>query len=99
MCPSGKPITPNTIKKLVFKINQNLPFDVSSHKLRHNFATNYILDQYNKKGDVDIYQLKSLMGHADIQTTENYLHIASEFIASNNSVSHLDNSLENKFVN
>ena len=87
---SGKPITTNTIKMLVYKLNNRLPFEVSSHKLRHNFATNYILDQYKERGDVDIYQLKSLMGHSDIETTENYLHIANEFIASNNSISHLD---------
>lgn len=95
---SGDVLTPNAIKRLIYKINLKLPFEVSSHKLRHNFATNYILDQYKEKGDVDIYRLKSLMGHSDIETTENYLHIANEFIASNNSISHLDNYLKEKFV-
>lgn len=87
---SGEPISANTIKMFVRKLSRKLPFDVSSHKLRHNFATNYILDQYKERGEVDIYQLKALMGHSDIGTTENYLHIANEFIASNNSISHLD---------
>lgn len=75
----------------VNSLSNKLPFDLSAHKLRHNFATNYILDQYKEKGKVDIYQLKALMGHSDIETTERYLHIANEIIASNNSISHLDN--------
>ena len=88
---NGEPITTNCIKMFVNSLSNKLPFDLSAHKLRHNFATNYILDQYKEKGKVDIYQLKALMGHSDIETTERYLHIANEIIASNNSISHLDN--------
>lgn len=88
---SGGHISNNTIKRFMFNLNRVLPFDVSCHKLRHNFATNYCLDQYNKYGSVDIFQLKALMGHEDVSTTERYLHIANEIIASNCSISHVDN--------
>ena len=89
----GAELTCNSVKILVYKIAKQLPFEFSSHKLRHNFATNYCLDQYEKKGQIDIYSLKALMGHSDIETTERYLHLAMEIIASRNSISHLDKIL------
>lgn len=87
---TGNPITCNTIKLMVSKLAKKLPFELSSHKLRHNFATNYCLDQYEQTGQIDIYKLKYLMGHENIETTERYLHFAYEIIASRNSISHLD---------
>lgn len=86
----GQPLTCNTVKLFVTKLADKLPFDLSSHKLRHNFATNYCLDQYESKGNVDIYKLMYLMGHEDIETTERYLHFAMEVVASKESISHLD---------
>lgn len=86
----GKPITNNTVKLMITKLASKLPFELSSHKLRHNFATNYCIDQYEKHGQVDIYQLMYLMGHEEIETTERYLHFAQEIIASRHCISHLD---------
>lgn len=93
---SGAKISPNAIKSFVYHLNAILPFEISSHKFRHNFATNYCLDQYERYGSVDIYQLKALMGHEDVKTTERYLHIANEIIASNCAISHIDNILNLK---
>lgn len=87
---TGSPISCNTIKLMVSKLAKKLPFELSSHKLRHNFATNYCLDQYDQTGQIDIYKLKYLMGHENIETTERYLHFAYEIIASRNTISHLD---------
>lgn len=86
----GEKITPNTLKQFIYKLGQKLPFELSCHKLRHNFATNYCIDQYDKFGHVDIYALMSLMGHESIDTTERYLHFAMEIIASRQHISHLD---------
>lgn len=49
-----KPITRNAIKLFLYKLSTQLPFDFSAHKLRHNFATNYFIDEYNRTGSFDI---------------------------------------------
>lgn len=87
---TGEMMKTNAIKLMVGKLNKKLPFDISSHKLRHNFATNYCLDKYKKNGNIDIYRLMVIMGHEDINTTRRYLHLANEIIASSEHVSHLD---------
>lgn len=86
----GEPLTCNAVKLFVSRLADSLPFELSSHKLRHNFATNYCIDQYRRYGQVNIYQLMYLMGHEDILTTKRYLHIANEIIASEGCISHLD---------
>lgn len=86
----GDNLTPDSVKHLISKIGKCLPFPFSSHKLRHNFATNYCLDQYEKHGQIDVYSLMILMGHEDVKTTERYLHFAKQIIASRQHISHLD---------
>lgn len=89
----GQPLTCNAVKLFVSRLADILPFDLSSHKLRHNFATNYCIDQYRKNGQVDIYRLMYLMGHEEIDTTRRYLHMANEILASQGCISHLDGIL------
>lgn len=86
----GKQMTNNSVKLFIGKLAQELPFEFSSHKLRHNFATNYCIDQYEKFGRIDIYRLAYIMGHEDVETTKRYLHMANEILASKESISHLD---------
>lgn len=86
----GQPLTCNAVKLFVTRLADALPFELSSHKLRHNFATNYCIDQYKAHGQVDIYRLMYLMGHEDIDTTRRYLHMANEILASQGCISHLD---------
>ncbi len=86
----GSPLTRNAVKLLVQKLKNRLPFEFSCHKLRHNFATNYCIDEYTSHGQVDIYKLMILLGHEDIQTTRRYLHLANQIILSKSNVSHLD---------
>lgn len=90
----GQPLTGNAVKVLISKLSHKLDFELSSHKLRHNFATNYCIDQYKKYGQIDIYRLMYLMGHEDIETTKRYLHFAYEVIASNECISHLDSVMQ-----
>lgn len=86
----GDPLTCNAVKLMVTKLAHKLPFELSSHKLRHNFATNYCLDQLETNNKVDIYSLMYIMGHEDISTTEIYLHFAYEILGARNHCSHLD---------
>ena len=86
----GAQITSNTIKLFMSKASRKLPFEFSSHKLRHNFGTNFLVDMYEIKGCMDIYALKSLMGHEQIKTTERYLHVANQIIFSRSHTSHVD---------
>lgn len=83
-------ITNNTIKQLVQKIKRVSGIDFSSHKLRHNFATNYCKDSLETTGHCDAYTLQVLMGHENVKTTEKYMHYASSMVASKNAHSHLD---------
>ena len=86
----GQPISCGAIKSMTGDMQKRLPFEFSSHKLRHNFATNYLVDQYYQYGHMDVYQLMSIMGHEDISTTKRYLHEAQSIVAASSSISHLD---------
>ncbi len=92
---NGSIITDNAIKLFVSKISEQLPFAFSCHKLRHNFATNFLLDSYEKNGFYDAYTLQILLGHEDLRTTDRYVHLAAQFIATNKRVSHLDKLYNN----
>ena len=87
----GNQISRNAIKVFMNRLKHKVPFDISSHKLRHNFATNFCIDNYRKTGNTGVYDLSILMGHESIETTKKYEHFAHEIIAVENSNSHLDN--------
>lgn len=87
----GNRLSGNAVRLFVYRLQKQLPFKLSSHKLRHNFATNFCIDQMNEKGQTCVYDLSILMGHESIETTKKYEHFAHEIIAASNSISHLDN--------
>lgn len=90
----GDEVTTDSVKHFIYRLGKKLPFEFSSHRLRHNFATNYCLNQYQEYGHVDLYRLMILMGHEDIETTRFYLHHANQIIASITAISHLDKVLK-----
>lgn len=87
----GFPLSGNAVRLFMYKLQKSLPFELSSHKLRHNFATNYCLDHLQKDGNSCIFDLSILMGHESIETTKKYEHFAHELIAVQKNISHLDN--------
>lgn len=90
----GDDLTCGAIKSMTWDLQQLLPFEFSSHKCRHNFATNYLVNQHEQTGQMDIYSLMSIMGHEDTITTQKYLHEAKNIIAARSCISHLDKVLK-----
>ncbi|MBQ8813456.1 MAG: tyrosine-type recombinase/integrase [Lachnospiraceae bacterium] len=80
----------NAVSQMFHDLQNRLPFKLSPHKCRHNFATNHCLDNYEDEKPVDPLLLQALMGHEDIKTTRRYLHQANELIAVKKHISHLD---------
>lgn len=69
--PSDNPIAIRNIQQIFYDsaAKAGITKDVSIHTLRHCFAT-HLLEQ-----KTDIWTVKQLLGHANIQTTCKYLHL------------------------
>lgn len=86
----GRPLSRNAIRVFMNRLKHQTGLDISSHKFRHNFATNYCLDNLQSTGNSNVYDLSILMGHESIETTKRYEHFAHELIAAKSHCSHLD---------
>ena len=71
---SGEPLTRQafwkTLKKLA--LQSGIPQSLHPHMLRHTFATDLL------KSGMNLRSLQMLLGHADLQTTQIYTHVAPE---------------------
>lgn len=77
---NNTPLNNNSLKNLFSRLKKKSGVTrVYPHLLRHTFASSYIL------GGGSVEMLRVYMGHSDIQTTQNYMHIANEmyFLRSN----------------
>ena len=72
----NKPLTTRNIQKIIkgTRIRAGINKRVTPHTLRHSFAT-HLLEQ-----GTDIRLIQSLLGHANLNTTQVYTHISSEQI-------------------
>ncbi len=67
---SGRALSRQSVWKIVKKYAQLAGLsDISPHKLRHSFATHLL------EGGINLRALQLLLGHADLATTETYLHV------------------------
>jgi site-specific recombinase XerD len=70
----GEPISERGIRKLVVKYRkeEGITKKASCHTLRHTFAT------YKAEKGVSAYQLQQWLGHANLNTTQIYVHLGKQ---------------------
>ena len=70
----GEPISERGIRKLVvkYRVEAGITKKASCHTLRHTFAT------YKAEKGVSAYQLQQWLGHANLNTTQIYVHLGKQ---------------------
>jgi integrase/recombinase XerD len=73
---AGKRLTRQRIWQIVAQASRAAGRHASPHMLRHSCATHMV------EGGADLRTVQSILGHADIATTQVYTHVATERLSS-----------------
>ncbi len=70
----GQPISERMVRKIVakYKMRAGITKKASCHSLRHTFAT------YKAEKGVSPFQLQQWLGHANLNTTQIYVHMGRQ---------------------
>lgn len=74
-------------RKILRNVKPDLPKGQSVHVLRHTFAAHFIMNGGN------ILTLQKIMGHASIQQTMTYAHLAPDYLQNAITLNPLDRSI------
>jgi integrase/recombinase XerD len=82
--PSGKALTRQAFWKVVrrYALAIGLPDAMHPHRLRHSFATHLL------SHGADLRSVQTMLGHADVATTEIYTHVTRDHVKQAHSRSH-----------
>jgi integrase/recombinase XerD len=72
----GLRITPGCIQETFKSVRKQTGLDVHPHTLRHSFATNLL------QSNTNLFHVSKLLGHAQLNTTSQYLHVVNEDLRS-----------------
>ena len=69
-----RPVSPSTVFGSILRAMKKAGLPSSAYWLRHTYAQNLLLIGRS------VYELKEMMGHQDIRSTERYLHINAKLM-------------------
>jgi len=70
------PLSRHSVQKMILKLKEkaSIKKQVSTHTMRHTFATHML------ESGVDIRRIQLMLGHRSLRTTAIYLHVASNYL-------------------